>query len=108
MLHFAKPARVYPPEPNRVYPPETVAIMTAAFDSICQSLSTRTNGGDRLREKLAVIILRYVDDGERDPERLADLSLRELAGIDDAATDDRASKPRMPRQHRALRAPESV
>jgi hypothetical protein len=71
-------------ETQRIYPPETVAIMTAAFNIVCQSLSSRTEG--YVREKLALTILRYVDDGERDPKRLAEISLRKLAGIDRSAT----------------------
>jgi hypothetical protein len=85
MLHFAKPTRIYPPEPaciyspepNRVYPPETVAVMTAAFDRVCQSLSTRINGNKDVKQALALIILRHVDNGERNPERLTEIAFRE-------------------------------
>jgi hypothetical protein len=70
-------------------PPETVAIMTAAFDRVCQSLSTRINGNEAVREALAFIILRNVDKGERDPTRLADVALRELSGNDRSVTHDR-------------------
>lgn len=65
---------------DRTYPPETVAVMTAAFDRVCQSLSAQVNGNEIVRETLALIILRHVDLGEQDPVRLADVALRELAG----------------------------
>jgi hypothetical protein len=71
---------------DRIYPPETVAVMAAAFDRVCQSLSTRMNGNEALRETLAKIILRHVDLGERDPVRLSEGAIRELAGNERAAT----------------------
>jgi CRP-like cAMP-binding protein len=64
-----------------------VAAMTAAFDTVCQSLSTRMNGNDEARRALALAILRRVDQGERDPTRLVDLGLRELVRTDLAATE---------------------
>jgi hypothetical protein len=73
---------------DRIYPPETVAVMTAAFDRICQSLSAQVNDNETVREKLALIILRHVNSGERDILRLADVALRELAGNDRAAIGD--------------------
>jgi hypothetical protein len=71
---------------DRSYSPETVAAMTAAFDAVRQSLSTRMNGNDQVRRILALAILRHVDQGELDPTHLADVGLRELAGTDLAAT----------------------
>jgi hypothetical protein len=65
--------------------------MTAAFDRVCQSLSTRINGDEFVREKLALIILRHIDIGERDPEWLADVALRELAGSDRSMIGNRAA-----------------
>jgi hypothetical protein len=44
------------------------------------------NGNEDMRRTLALIILRYVDRGERDPERLADVALREWTGSDRSAT----------------------
>jgi hypothetical protein len=71
---------------GRAYGPETLAAMAVAFDTVCQSLSTRMNGNDEARRALALAILRRVDQGERDPTRLVDLGLRELARTDLAAT----------------------
>lgn len=42
-------------ETDRTYPPETIAIMTAAFDSVCQSLSTRIKGNQTAQELLALV-----------------------------------------------------
>ena len=69
---------------DRRYDPETVAVMAAAFDRVCRSLSARMNSHDDVKRTLALIILRHVDRGERDPERLADAALRESAGADRA------------------------
>ena len=71
---------------DRTYPPETVALMTTAFDRACQSLSTRINDSEVVRESLALIILRHVDLGERDSVRLSDVASRELVSSEGAAT----------------------
>ena len=75
---------------NRTYDPETVAVMTAAFDRVCHSVSQRMNGDD-VKQTLALIILRHVDKGERDPERLADVALREWTGTDRSTIGDRSA-----------------
>jgi hypothetical protein len=66
-------------EPQRVYPPDTSAAMTAAFDRLCASIPKLVNGDD-LRRQLALIILRHVDRGVQDPERLSEMAFRERAG----------------------------
>ena len=38
-----------------VHEPDTVAAMTAAFDTVCQSLSVRVSGSDDVRRRLALI-----------------------------------------------------
>jgi hypothetical protein len=76
-------------ESERAYGPETVAVMTAAFEKACEYVSPPTNGDDEAHRKLASIILRHVDRGERDPRQLALAALREWAGSDDLATGDR-------------------
>jgi hypothetical protein len=73
--------------PNgRTYSPEPVAIVTAAFDRVCRSVSHRMNGNEDMRQTLALIIFRHVDRGVRDPERLADAALREWTGSNRLAT----------------------
>jgi hypothetical protein len=71
---------------NRTYDPETVAIMTAAFDRVCLSLSNRMNSNEEVRRTLALLILRHVDEGERDPQRLAEVVLHEWTDADRSAT----------------------
>jgi hypothetical protein len=74
---------------ERTYNPETVAAMGAAFDRVCQSISTQMNDSARVKKTLALIILRLVDRGELDPERLAESAFREWTGIDQPAIRDR-------------------
>jgi len=69
---------------TRSYDAETVAAMTAAYDRVVQL--ARINGADGVREKLAQIILRHADLGERDPDRLCDIAFRELTRSDRSAT----------------------
>ena len=51
MLHLVKL--------DRSYSPETIAVMTAAFDRICQSLSRRMNDNDDVRRAVAFPFLPY-------------------------------------------------
>ena len=75
-----------PVRTNCIYSPETVALVTAAFDSVCSSVAHRINGNEDMRQTLALIILRHIDRGERDPQRLADVALREWMGSARPAT----------------------
>jgi hypothetical protein len=52
--------------------------MTRAFEKACESLSMRPEGSDGMRQTLALNILRFVDQGERDPEQLARLAANEF------------------------------
>ena len=81
-------------EPQRVYPPETTSAMTAAFDRLCASIPKSVNGDD-LRRQLALIILRHVDRGVQDPERLSEIAFRELAGLSGPASE-RSPNDRVP------------
>ena len=81
-------------EPQRVYPPETTAAMTAAFERFCASIPKSVNGDD-LRRQLALIILRHVDCGVQDPERLSEMAFRELAGLSGSASE-RSPNDRVP------------
>jgi hypothetical protein len=47
------------------------------------------NDSADVKKALALIILRLVDRGERDPERLAERAFREWTDIDQAAIRDR-------------------
>jgi hypothetical protein len=70
---------------DRSYGPETIAVMTAAFDTVCQSLSSRIRDDEGLQRTIALTILRLADQGMRDPTLLADAAFRELASIDRSA-----------------------
>jgi hypothetical protein len=61
-----------------VYSPEVVAVMATAFDMICQFLPQSANGNDEVRQQWASTIISLVDQGQRDPERLFELTLDEL------------------------------
>ena len=74
---------------DRSYSPETISVMTAAFDRVCQSVSKRMNGSDDVKKTLALIILRHVDRGECNAERLAEIAFREWTGTDRSAIGDR-------------------
>jgi hypothetical protein len=78
-------------QPDRSYSPETVAVMCAAFDKVSQSVSKWMNGNDAVKKTLARIILRHVDGGERDPDRLAAVALREWTGADRSAIENRSA-----------------
>ena len=67
---------------NRTYDPETIAVMTAAFNEACQSLSARITRGDDVRRRLAEAILRRVDRGDRDPTMIAAAAMGQLTGVD--------------------------
>jgi hypothetical protein len=72
MLHLVKL--------DRSYGPETIAVMTTALDTVCQSLSARMNGNEDVKLMLAEAILRLVDRGERDPMVIAGAVIDQLTG----------------------------
>jgi hypothetical protein len=57
------------------YDPETLKMMGAAFDTACQSFPPDLKNHEAVRRKLALLILRHMDRGERDATRLSDLAL---------------------------------
>ena len=74
---------------DRSYSPKTVAAMSAAFDLVGQFVSKRMNDSVDVQKTLALIIVRLVDQGERDPERLAETAFREWTGADRSVIGDR-------------------
>jgi hypothetical protein len=60
---------------KHVYDPETLKIMGAAFDTAWQSFPPDLKDRERARRKLALLILRHMDRGERDATHLSDLAL---------------------------------
>jgi len=63
--------------------------MTAAFDRVSQTVAEQMNGNYDVKKTLALIILRAVDRGERDPDRLAETAFREWTGTDRSVIGDR-------------------
>ena len=74
---------------DRCYSPETISVMTAAFDRVSQYATEQMNGYDDVKQTLALIILRHVDRGERDPLRLAQIAFREWTHTYRSAIGDR-------------------
>ncbi len=58
-----------------VYNPGTLKMMGAAFDTAWQSFPPGLKHHEGARRKLALLILRHMDRGERDAGRLSDLAL---------------------------------
>jgi hypothetical protein len=58
-----------------VYDAETLKMMGAAFDTAWQSFSPDLKNHEGARRKLALLILRHMDRGERDATGLSDLAL---------------------------------
>jgi len=68
---------------DRTYDPEALAVVGAAFDGVWQAALKRMKpmaGNDDAKRALALTVLRLFDHGERDPERLAEMALRECSG----------------------------
>jgi hypothetical protein len=66
--------------------------MGAAFDRACQHISKRMNDNEDVKKKtVALIILRHVDRGEHDPDRLAESAFREWTSTDRSAMRERWS-----------------
>ncbi len=60
---------------ERVYDPATLKIIATAFDNAHKRLPKNFRKSDQARHKLALLVMRHVGRGERDPLRLADLAM---------------------------------
>lgn len=60
---------------ERFYGPHKLKIITAAFDNAHECLPAKFQKNDHARRKLALLILRHVERGEHDPERLAETAV---------------------------------
>jgi len=58
-----------------VYDPEALKTMGAAFDTVCQSFPPDLKHHEGARRRLALVIIRHMDRGERDATRLSELAL---------------------------------
>ena len=61
-----------------VYDPETLTIMSNALDRACDFLPVQFRDSDHMRRKLALHIIRHLDEGESDPTRLANSAILSL------------------------------
>ena len=52
---------------RHVYDHDTLGIMTKAFDRACDFLPVQFRDSDGVRRKLALHIIRHVNDGKSDP-----------------------------------------
>ena len=55
--------------------PDSLRLMSNAFDRACNFLPVQVRDSDSMRRKLALHIIRQVDDGESDPTRIADSAI---------------------------------
>jgi hypothetical protein len=60
---------------RHVYDPATLRVITNAFDRACDSLPVQFRDSDRVRRKIALHIIRHLNDGESDPTQLADAAI---------------------------------
>jgi len=58
-----------------VYDPEALKMMGTAFDAVCQAFPPHLKHHEAARRRLALLILRHTDRGERDVARLRELAL---------------------------------
>jgi len=58
-----------------VYDPDALKTMGAAFDAVCQAFPPHLKRHEAARRRLALLILRHMDRGERDVARLRELAL---------------------------------
>ena len=76
-------------ENERAYCPAALAVAGTAFDRVWQFGLQRMNGNDDAKRTLALTVLRLFDQGERDPERLAEIAFREWSGTDGSTVGNR-------------------
>src|SRR5262245_14036434 len=66
---------------KQFYDPVTLSVMTDAFDRSYDFLRTRFGDSDNMRRRLALHIIREVDNGESDPTRLATLAILSVLNV---------------------------
>jgi hypothetical protein len=59
----------------RIYDPRMLSMMATALDNACNCIPKTYKESYQARRKLALLVIRHVDRGERDPRRLADLAI---------------------------------
>ena len=61
-----------------VYDPEALKTMGVAFDTVCRAFPPDLRDHEGARRRLALVILRHMDRGERDATRLSELALLDV------------------------------
>ena len=56
---------------KQMYDPSDLKVMAAAYDKARSFLPQKIKANDRAERRLALLIMRHVNRGENDPERLA-------------------------------------
>lgn len=59
---------------QRVYGPDDLQAIMAAYDKAQQRLPERFQASELARRKLALLVFRAINRGERDPDHIADLA----------------------------------
>jgi hypothetical protein len=59
--------------------PSHLPAMRAAFDRVCQVLGLRCEADDPITDLVVMFIVGHAQAGELDPDRLCELTLRDLA-----------------------------
>jgi len=62
---------------NSAFDPEAVALITSAFEKTCKELQL-VDRSDPLTDLVARTIIKIAQAGERDPQRMRELALKEL------------------------------
>jgi len=72
------------PFSDRVYDPETLALMTRVLDETWQAVLSksvyRALDPTRTRRAMALLIMKAVDDGQRDPDHLKQVAMLAVEG----------------------------
>jgi hypothetical protein len=63
---------------ERFYGPDKLRIMTAAFDNAHECLPRNLRENEHARHKLALLIMRHMERGQRDPSSLATVAMLDL------------------------------
>jgi hypothetical protein len=62
---------------TRIYDPDALKMMTGALDQAYRYLPADLKENERVRTRLAFLVILHVDDGERDPSRISDAIVTE-------------------------------
>lgn len=67
----------FSPQPKRAFSPEDVAVLAAAYETICDAARLRESS-QMVRDLVASKVINMANTGERDPLRIVDRVMAEL------------------------------